>query len=104
MFRSCWVFVTLGRLRAQAYPAWREKRDKTKAHFRSPYKGGFEDEMTRREAALILGVRESASKDRIKKRHRELLMRNHPDRGGSTFIATKINEAKDTLTGGGTAL
>ncbi len=41
----------------QAYPGWREARERTKAHFRSPYKGGFEDEMTRREAALILGVR-----------------------------------------------
>lgn len=44
--------------------------------------------------------RESASKERIKKRHRELLIRNHPDKGGSTFVATKINEAKDKLLGG----
>ena len=56
--------------------------------------------MTRREAALILGVRESAKPERIKKRHRSLLMINHPDtKHGSTLLATKINEAKDILLG-----
>lgn len=54
------------------------------------YRGGFEDKMTRREAALILGVRESASPERIRDRHRKMLMCNHPDMGGSTFIAEKV--------------
>ena len=85
----------------QAYPEWSAKRERTQAAFRSPYKGGFDEEMSRREASLILGVRESASKDRIKKRHRDLLMKNHPDKGGSTYMATKVNEAKDKLLGGG---
>jgi len=61
------------------------------------YEGGFEDKMTRREAALILGVRESASLRRIKDSHKRLLILNHPDTGGSTFIAGKINEAKELL-------
>mmetsp|Transcript_17675 Transcript_17675/g.26776 ORF Transcript_17675/g.26776 Transcript_17675/m.26776 type:complete len:231 (-) Transcript_17675:60-752(-) len=61
------------------------------------YEGGFEDIMTRREAALILGVRESSSSKRIKDAHRKLLILNHPDTGGSTCIAGKINEAKDLL-------
>ena len=56
--------------------------------------------MTRREAALILGVRESASPERIKNAHRNLLIQNHPDTGGSTFISTKINEAKEMLESG----
>ena len=42
------------------------------------YEGGFEDEMTRREAALILGVRESSPASRIKEAHRKLLVLNHP--------------------------
>ena len=51
------------------------------------YEGGFEDEMTRAEASLILGVRESASAKRIKDAHRTILIANHPDTGGSNFIA-----------------
>lgn len=43
---------------------------------------------------------ESANKERIQKAHRKLLMLNHPDTGGSPLIATKINEAKETLLGG----
>jgi hypothetical protein len=61
------------------------------------YEGGFEEPMTRREAALILGVRESSSATRIKEAHRKLLVLNHPDTGGSTYIAGKINEAKELL-------
>ena len=61
------------------------------------YEGGFEDTMTRREAALVLGVRESSSVQRIKDAHRKLLILNHPDTGGSTYLAGKINEAKELL-------
>ena len=53
--------------------------------------------MTRREAALILGIRESSPKAKVKEAHRRVLLLNHPDRGGSTHIATKINEAKEML-------
>lgn len=61
------------------------------------YDGGFEDKMTKREAALVLGVRETTSVERIKEAHRRVLLLNHPDRGGSAFIAAKVNEAKDLL-------
>jgi hypothetical protein len=61
------------------------------------YDGGFEEKMSKREAALILGVRESATPERIKEAHRRILLLNHPDRGGSAHIAAKINEAKDLL-------
>ena len=53
--------------------------------------------MTRREAALILGVREGAARQRVLDAHRRVMMANHPDAGGSAFLSTKINEAKATL-------
>ncbi|GMH39946.1 hypothetical protein BSKO_07850 [Bryopsis sp. KO-2023] len=61
------------------------------------YKGGFLPEMTRREAALILGLRESTPEEKIKEAHRRIMIANHPDAGGSDYMASKINEAKDML-------
>jgi len=61
------------------------------------YKGGFLPEMTKREAAQILGIRESAAEQKVREAHRRIMIANHPDAGGSSYIATKINEAKDML-------
>lgn len=61
------------------------------------YKGGFDSKMTRREAILILNVRDGITKEEIKDAHRKMLVLNHPDNGGSTYIASKINEAKEVL-------
>jgi hypothetical protein len=61
------------------------------------YDGGFEEKMTKREAALILGVRESANPERIKEAHRKIMQINHPDKGGSAYLTAKVNEAKDLL-------
>ena len=61
------------------------------------YRGGFEPKMTRREAALILGISPNANKLKIKEAHKRIMIINHPDRGGSPYIATKLNEAKDLL-------
>lgn len=58
------------------------------------YPGGFYATMDRRQAQLILGVSEGVDPSIIKQKHRILMLNNHPDNGGSTFLATKINEAK----------
>lgn len=65
--------------------------------FSKYYRGGFEPKMNKREACLILGVSPSASQAKIKQAHKRIMLLNHPDRGGSPLIATKINEAKDYL-------
>ncbi|KAF2708725.1 hypothetical protein K504DRAFT_467959 [Pleomassaria siparia CBS 279.74] len=65
---------------------------------RSFYKGGFEPKMTRKEAALILEMPErGVTKELLRKKHRSLMLLNHPDRGGSPYLATKVNEAKELL-------
>ncbi|KAF2728007.1 mitochondrial import inner membrane translocase subunit tim14 [Polyplosphaeria fusca] len=81
-----------------AFVAVQRSRGGVNALGRSFYKGGFEPKMTRREAALILEMPErGVTKELLRKKHRQLMLLNHPDRGGSPYLATKVNEAKELL-------
>lgn len=76
-------------------PGWRQHaQGDTGAGWGRPSGGG---KMTDEEAYQILGVQPGASPEDIGRAHRTLMKKLHPDQGGSTFLAARVNEAKDIL-------
>lgn len=60
-------------------------------------KQGTKQGMSRHEAVDILGLTEPFTKAEVIKAHRAMVQKLHPDRGGSNYLAAKINAAKDIL-------
>ena len=77
------------------FPRWRENADAAGAGRQNSQTPG--GKMTADEAYEILGLKPGASREDIGRAHRTLMKKLHPDQGGSTYLAARVNEAKDTL-------
>lgn len=75
-------------------PGWREYAQRDADAGARPADRG---QMTEREAYQILGLAPGASPEEISRAHRSLIKKLHPDQGGTTYLAARINEAKDVL-------
>jgi hypothetical protein len=78
------------------HPDWREDLARQGGAAAEPTAPG---KMSRAQALEVLGLSADASEDAIRQAHRELMLKVHPDRGGSSFLAAQINEAKEVLLG-----
>ena len=75
-------------------PGWSEHAQRDAAPGRGAASSG---KMSEQEAYQILGLEAGASADAIGRAHRTLMKKFHPDQGGSTYLAARINEAKEIL-------
>ena len=63
----------------------------------SQYFSAASGTMTVEEASKILAVPMTATDKEIIDAHRRIILKNHPDRGGSSYLAAQINRAKEVL-------
>jgi hypothetical protein len=77
----------------RAFPNWREAESRGEGGPAHPAR------MSADEALHVLGLQPGAGEEEIRAAHRRLMMRVHPDQGGSDWLAARLNEARDVLLG-----
>jgi hypothetical protein len=81
----------------RVHPDWREELGGERAGSSGSGARSTSGDMTVEEAYSILGLAPGADAEAIKEAHRRLMVKLHPDHGGSDYLATKINRARDVL-------
>lgn len=93
--RLMWLWPTIPYYHSRK-ARWSEHQQGNAAAGKAPRSAGS-GKMTEEEAYQILGVRAGAGAQEISRAHRSLMKKLHPDQGGSTYLAARVNEAKDVL-------
>ena len=83
----------------RTHPGWRDEAGAAGAETGSRADSPADGPMTSQEAYEILGLEPGASDHEIKAAHHRLISGLHPDRGGSNYLAAKVNQAKQVLLG-----
>lgn len=78
----------------RTHPEWRDEMAGERAGARPQAPSG---DVTVEEAYAILGLSPGADAEAVKAAHHRLMKQMHPDHGGSDYLATKINRARDVL-------
>jgi len=100
LWRECRAEDAQGASLLEAYldrvmPGWRSGGEAGGSTSRRP-----SDAMTREEAYAVLGLAVGASETEIREAYHRLMMKIHPDQGGSTYLAAQINRAREVLLDG----
>ena len=74
---------------------YQQNKPNQQAHSSSSPRG--KQTMTQDEAMEVLGLKTGYAEDDVIQAHRRMMQKNHPDRGGSDYLAAQINRAKETL-------
>ncbi len=82
------------------FPGWRgaaQERGHAGGAGPGPGRGARSGAMSEEEACELLGLPKGASREEVARAHRSVMKKAHPDHGGSTDLAARVNEAKDVL-------